>query len=623
MKQKTLFLIIFITLSGFTGTKYNQIAGETTLYNTVYKVVQPDGDIRESWAINKALNKVSQAGEAIELKNPAYNVTFSARGITVTPTSGGPQLSWSADFKEPVAPRFDDDKIVYERGSVVEQYLIKQSTIEQQFIIHKPLNPKEAFFSISGTVQSKGEFEPTRNGWRWKNELGAVSLGDVTVFDASKKKFPARMEVTKDGTSITLETKFYQDAVYPITIDPEFGSDDFRISHVGPDTETVGYSGTNASVAFCPISTVSYPKGIYMVVWVGNVSGKNDIYGQRIDGKTGALIGGEIRICNMGPDNTSYAASAPDVAASGSEFFVVWSGDDASIADDKFEIFGQRVGAVAGTLSGSRVRISTTWTDNTAAYDASSPAVAYNSTWSPGSIDGSYLVVWHADHVFDDQNEIFSQGVDTQGNLISTNKRVSNMGTDGNALYDALRPDVVWNSTANTYLVAWHGDHEAVGDTQNEIFVRRVDGSDAGHGNVLGTSEVRISDMGPSGNTSYTALDAAVAYNSTNNNFLVAWHGDDDALGVNDEFEIYGQIVSSTGTVVSANNFFRISSMGTNGLTAYAGQNASVTYDPLFNHYFVSWHGDDNTSPLIDNENEIFGQVLDNAGAAVGSRTRI
>jgi hypothetical protein len=31
--------------------------------------------------------------------------------------------------------------------------------------------------------------------------------------------------------------------------------------------------------------------------------------------------------------------------------------------------------------------------------------------------------------------------------------------------------------------------------------------------------------MGPNGNTAFAALNPAVAYNSTENEFLVVWHG--------------------------------------------------------------------------------------------------
>lgn len=58
----------------------------------------------------------------------------------------------------------------------------------------------------------------------------------------------------------------------------------------------------------------------------------------------------------------------------------------------------------------------------------------------------------------------------------------------------------------------------------------------------VGTNGFRISDMGPDGDTAFTAEDAAVAYNATDNEYLVVWDGDDDTGSlVDEEFEIFGQ----------------------------------------------------------------------------------
>jgi hypothetical protein len=53
--------------------------------------------------------------------------------------------------------------------------------------------------------------------------------------------------------------------------------------------------------------------------------------------------------------------------------------------------------------------------------------------------------------------------------------------------------------------------------------------------------DLRISDMGGTGDPDYDAFWPAVAYNSTNNECLVVWDGDDNTGGlVDEEFEIFG-----------------------------------------------------------------------------------
>ena len=49
---------------------------------------------------------------------------------------------------------------------------------------------------------------------------------------------------------------------------------------------------------------------------------------------------------------------------------------------------------------------------------------------------------------------------------------------------------------------------------------------------------IRVSDMGPNGSTTYSAVSPAVAYSAADNEYLVVWRGDDST---DEEFEIFGQ----------------------------------------------------------------------------------
>jgi len=114
-------------------------------------------------------------------------------------------------------------------------------------------------------------------------------------------------------------------------------------------------------------------------------------------------------------------------------------------------------------------------------------------------------------------------------------------------------------------------------------------------------SDFRISDMGPDGNTNFIAFDPSVAYNSTDNNYLVVWEGDDNTPPlVNRELEIFGQLI----------NDFRISDMGPDGNTNFDALDPWVAYNSTANNYLVVWEGDDNTGALVNDEFEIFGQLI-------------
>ncbi|QOI98427.1 MAG: fibronectin type III domain-containing protein [Flammeovirgaceae bacterium] len=557
----------------------------------------------------------------ITLKHPSYTVNFDKLGVTVKPTSGGPIWSWSNEYTKSVSPIYRDDTVFYEHNTWAERYVIKEKNIEQQFVLYEPPVSQSGVVRFTGKISSEGEFKSLKSGWSWQNEKGSVTLGNVFVFDNKHRQIPAVMHVTHSESVIEIVASDLVDAVYPVTVDPEIGANDFRVSFTGPDGD-LGFGANNATVAHCVTDDpATYPGGIYLVVWAASNSSKEEVYAQRVNGATGALIGSEIRVSFMGVPSTdvNYGGSSPDVAASSTEFFVVWQGDDnsGSLVNDEYEIYGQRIIATSGSLVGTRIRISNTNTDGLAAFDAANPAVAYNAT------SNRYLVTWYSDHVSDNQFEIYSQGLEANGTLVGSNVRISTMGPDPNTLYDAFNPDVAWNSTSNQYMIAWHGDIDAIGDGQNEVFIRRVDGSVANHGNTIGTM-VLISDMGPTGSTLYTATDVAIAYNVTNNNYLVVWRGDDDTAPlVNDEFEIFGQFVSNTGTVSSIHNFFRISFMGTDGFQNFGASAPAIAYDPNLSQFLVTWHGDHNVGGLVDNEFEIFGQLIRNDGVIVGSNFRL
>src|SRR5262249_56936040 len=98
-----------------------------------------------------------------------------------------------------------------------------------------------------------------------------------------------------------------------------------------------------------------------------------------------------------------------------------------------------------------------------------------------------------------------------------------------------------YNPTNNEYLVVWSGDDNTgtLVDDETEIFGRRLD---AATGAEVRANDFRISHMGPDGDPNFRAGHPAVAYNPTNNEYLVVWDGDDNTAPlVNAEVEIFRQ----------------------------------------------------------------------------------
>jgi hypothetical protein len=400
----------------------------------------------------------------------------------------------------------------------------------------------------------------------------------------------------------------------------EVGANDFRLSDMGED---VTYDAAGPAVAY------NSTDNEYLVVWYGDddvgalVDGEYEIFAQRVDAATGAEIGPDLRLSDMGPDgDPAYDARGPAVAynSAENEYLVVWQGDDdtGALVDEEFEIYGQRVEGNTGAEIGPDFRLSDMGFDGSPNYDAFLPAVAYNSA------QNEYLVVWYGDDntppLVVEEFEIFGQRVAATGAEIGTDFRLSDMGPDGNPNYDAYLPAVACDDSADgQYLVVWYGDDDTAPlvDEEFEVYGQRVD---AASGAEVGANDFRLSDMGPDGDPDYDGGYPAVAYDSTDHQYLVVWTGDDDTGAlVDEEYEVYGQRVdAASGAEVGANDF-RLSDMGPDGDPGYGTQDPAVVYNSAESEYLVVWAGDDNTPPLVDEEFEVFGQRVDAAtGAELG-----
>lgn len=398
-------------------------------------------------------------------------------------------------------------------------------------------------------------------------------------------------------------------------------ADDFRISSMGPNGDTdygafwFGFFMMAPDVAYNPVTDQ------YLVVWFADdntaplVDNEFEIFGQLIDATSGAPVGSRIRISFMGPDGSvDYGAVFPSVTynSTDNEYLVVWVGDhdELQMVNDHFEVFGRRVSA-AGQLVESQWRLSYLGPMADPAYGAAwwiGPDVAYSVT------DNSYLVVWCGDtssspHV-NDEFEIWGRRYSADLVPIdATQFEISQMGPISDPNYYASQPAVAWDSTHNNFLVVWEGDHDdfSLANDEVEIFGQLIPGDSTIPFILL--NNFQISSMGgANGDPAYDAFDPDVAYNVANDNFLVAWVGDDNqSTTVDEEFEVWGRLVDWDGTLPTLRS--RVSGMG-----QFDGDTALSVFSPavisVANNYLVVWHGDDDKYGLVDNEFEVFSGVV-------------
>ncbi len=482
----------------------------------------PLAAISEQQAVALAVNNLTATQEGFVLTNPRHTATFTSEGLRMEPADGGPQWQWQLSYVGTlfnslagvqvglVAPESSGANLVsYDRGGLIEQYVAHAGSIEQQFVIPQPLALGGGDLVLAGTVHSAGFFEATTDGWQWSTDAGAISLGDVTVLDATGSEIAASMQVNATGTRIVIEADVLAGALYPLLIDPEVGANDFRISDMGPDASV--FAGRTPAVAY------NSTNNEYLVVWSGDdvTNDEFEIFGQRINAATGAEVGtNDFRISDMGPDgDANFDAFTPAVAyrSTNNQYLVVWSGDDNTglLVNNEFEIFGQRINAATGAEVGTNdFRISDMGTDGNANFDALTPEVVACSSFKT-----EYLVVWSADDntatLVDDEFEIFGQRLNAAtGAEDGTNDfRISNMGPDGNTIFRANQPALAYNSKNNEYFVVWRGNNNTVpqpvfGEGEFEIFGQRLDVISNAE---VGTNDFRISDMGPDGNINFEA----------------------------------------------------------------------------------------------------------------------
>ncbi|MDQ1349464.1 MAG: large repetitive protein, partial [Acidobacteriota bacterium] len=345
-------LVVILSAAGFGG------AVDADSAFPAVAVAAPAPDFDAATAARLAVNRIEPAGVGLRLHHPRRQVDFTPEGIRV---SGRRGTSWSwqltgvrsaagrslIEAQTTLPAAAGREKVVYDHGALQEEYLLGTDSIEQRFVLPLALPLAGEDLVVLGAVSSSGTFSESARGWRWRDSNGEVTLGRVTVADASGRTLPCRFEVSSVGTRLTVEGAALAGAVYPVVIDPEIGSNDVRISDMGPDGDAA-YDALNPAVAYNNIDNN------YLVVWEGDdtpgdlVEGEMEIFGQ-IVGATGSQVGySDVRISHTGPDgNTAYRARNPAVAFNTvyNQFLVAWEADnpEAGLADNEFEIWGQVV----------------------------------------------------------------------------------------------------------------------------------------------------------------------------------------------------------------------------------------------------------------------------------------
>ncbi len=135
-------------------------------------------------------------------------------------------------------------------------------------------------------------------------------------------------------------------------------------------------------------------------------------------------------------------------------------------------------------------------------------------------------------------------------------------------------------------------------------------GANAAFGPVA--KDLRLSHMGPDGDSVYGVYFPEIAYNARSNEYLAVWRANDGTPPLaENEYEIYAQRLSAAGKPLGAR--IRVSVQGADGVASSVGQ-PDVAYNAVANEYLVVWDGVVGTSYKF----EIWGRRLSAKGERLG-----
>ena len=228
--------------------------------------------------------------------------------------------------------------------------------------------------------------------------------------------------------------------------------------------------------------------------------------------------------------------------------------------------------------------------------DQVNPAIAFNSDAD------EFLVVWE-DYVWQSIGTlgIAAQRIGVNGTLIG-----ESFPAVGEWFFfrSFQNPDIVYNPSANEYLLVW--EYEQSSD-DHHIYARRLSSTGA----AIGSDHIHIAD------TSKFESNPQVAYNSTDNEYLIIWeHRNVDSIttgsGTIDiiQNDIHGQRVSSNGSVLGSPIVI------TNG--SLDQSTPSVAFGSTNGQYLVVWQDTQSTG-----ETDIYGQRIGRTGALAGGKIAI
>jgi hypothetical protein len=143
-----------------------------------------------------------------------YPVTMRVQSIT----TGGAPIAF--DTQAPAVR--DGATVAFDRGSVVEQYLIQRDGVEQQFVFDAL--PSRGEIVVTLGVETELESRKDGEGLRFENALGHMRYGRAIAIDAAGRSIGVEERLTKGRIELVVPADFVATAELPLVVDPFQGT---------------------------------------------------------------------------------------------------------------------------------------------------------------------------------------------------------------------------------------------------------------------------------------------------------------------------------------------------------------------------------------------------------------
>ncbi len=385
-----------------------------------------------------------------------------------------------------------------------------------------------------------------------------------------------------------------------------------RVSHVGPDMEP-------ERGAF-EVDCAWGENDDFLIVWSADdanydaADNQAEVFSKRVSWAAGggwsSALTRKLSDSGDGMPDPNRDAANPAVAWGSSlqEWLVVWSSDrkGAGLSAGEREIFGQRLDST-GSPVGAPTRLTHLGVLGDPQARAFSPALVYEP------VSTRFFVVFHGDDVrlgwVHGHYEVFGAFVDSDLAVIDAWDQLSDTGSTLDDTFRARDAAVAIGSSHETILVAWEARVEGNGfhPLKRDIWVRALDTD----GTPL-TEQGWAGRMGDPTDPITGGWFPAVGWSEAGQQFLITWFGADTVPaakggGPDLDREVWGR---SLRNPQGFGPRMAISDLGGEGPDPELFDAKAVALSSGPGPLLAVWQGDDDTGIQVDNEEEIFGELI-------------